>query len=47
MTGVTGSGPWPGTDPLEAQAAVLGDLVGVPSDVTGLPFAPVLVDRRP
>ena len=47
MTGVTGSGPWPGTDPLEAQAAVLGDLVAAPSDVTGLPFAPVLVDRRP
>jgi len=47
VTAVTGAGPWPGTDPLEAQAAVLGDLVDAPAGVEGLPFAPLLVDRGP
>ncbi len=47
MTGITGAGPWPGTDPLAAQSTVLGDLTDVPDDVQGLPFAVLLVDRGP
>lgn len=47
MTGVGGTGPWPGTDPLEAQQAVLGDL-GDPSDgVEGLPWTVRLTERGP
>ncbi|OJV79013.1 MAG: hypothetical protein BGO37_01335 [Cellulomonas sp. 73-92] len=47
MTAVTGAGPWPGTDPLSAAVTVVGDLTDTPSDVEGLPFAPLLVDRGP
>ncbi len=47
MTAVTGAGPWPGTDPLSAAVTVVGDLTDTPSDVDGLPFAPLLVDRGP
>lgn len=47
MTGVTGAGPWPGTEPLAAQSTVLGDLTDVPDDVQGLPFTVLLVDRGP
>lgn len=47
MTAVTGAGPWPGTEPLAAQSVVVGDLTDVPSDVDGLPFAVLLVDRGP
>ena len=35
--GVTGTGPWPGLDVLEAQTVVVGDLVDTPSEVAGLP----------
>jgi hypothetical protein len=47
VTAVTGAGPWPGTEPLEAQTAVVGDLTDTPSGVDGLPFAVLLVDRGP
>lgn len=47
MTAVTGAGPWPGTEPLSAALTVVGDLTETPSDVEGLPFTPVLVDRGP
>ncbi|MBO3084891.1 hypothetical protein [Cellulomonas fengjieae] len=45
--GVTGSGPWPGLDVLEAQTVVVGDLVDVPSEVAGLPFTVTLAERGP
>jgi hypothetical protein len=38
VTAVSGLGPWPGTDVLEAQTVVLGDLGDTPSGVDGLPF---------
>jgi hypothetical protein len=38
VTGVSGLGPWPGTDPLEEQTVVVGDLAAVPEGVDGLPF---------
>jgi hypothetical protein len=38
VTGVSGLGPWPGTDPLEAQTVVVGDLAAAPDGVDGLPF---------
>ena len=38
MTGVSGLGPWPGVDALEAQTVVLGDLTDVPGGLDGLPF---------
>lgn len=44
---VTGSGPWPGTDALEAQSVVVGDLLDTPSEVAGLPFGVTLADRGP
>ncbi|MBI9116066.1 hypothetical protein [Sanguibacter suaedae] len=47
MTGVTGPGPWPGPDVLDAQSAVLGDLVDVPEGVDGLPFTVQLASRGP
>ncbi|GIG30693.1 hypothetical protein [Cellulomonas marina] len=47
MTAVTGAGPWPGTDPLEAQATVVGDLAEVPDGVVGLPFSVLLPARGP
>ncbi|HEY0117853.1 MAG TPA: hypothetical protein VGC04_03630, partial [Cellulomonas sp.] len=47
MTAVTGAGPWPGTEPLQAQTTVMGDLTDVPAGVDGLPFAVLLVDRGP
>ena len=47
MTAVTGAGPWPGTEPLQAQTTVMGDLTDVPAEVEGLPFAVLLVDRGP
>ncbi|WP_309134876.1 hypothetical protein [Cellulomonas sp.] len=47
MTGVTGAGAWPGTDPLEAATTVVGDLADAPSEVDGLPFAPLLPARGP
>ncbi len=47
MTGVTGAGPWPGTDPLAAQRAVLDALTQVAEGVEGLPFTVLLVDRGP
>lgn len=45
--GVTGTGPWPGLDALEAQTVVVGDLVDAPSEVTGLPFTVELPERGP
>lgn len=47
MTAVTGAGPWPGTEPLQAQTTVVEDLTDTPAGVDGLPFAVVLVDRGP
>ncbi|WP_129339296.1 hypothetical protein [Cellulomonas endophytica] len=47
MTAVTGAGPWPGTDVLEAQTQVAGDLAEVPSGVEGLPFSVLLPARGP
>lgn len=47
MTAVTGAGPWPGADALEAQTVVLGELGAPPDGVTGLPFAVVLGQRGP
>jgi len=47
VTAVTGAGPWPGAEPLSAAVTVMGDLTETPSDVEGLPFTPVLVDRGP
>jgi len=38
MTAVSGLGPWEGTDVLEAQTAVMGELTGVPSGLAGWPF---------
>jgi hypothetical protein len=38
VTGVSGLGPWPGTDPLEEQTVVVGDLAAAPDGVDGLPF---------
>jgi hypothetical protein len=38
VTGVSGLGPWPGTDPLEAQTVVVGDLAATPDGLDGLPF---------
>lgn len=46
MTGVSGTGGWPGTDPLEAQSVVVGDLVDT-GDVDGLPFTVTLPARGP
>lgn len=45
--GVTGTGPWPGLDVLEAQTVVVGDLVDTPSEVAGLPFTVQLAERGP
>lgn len=47
MTRVSGRGPWPGDDVLEAQTAVLGTLTDTPYGVTGVPFLPVLAERGP
>ncbi len=47
MTGVTGLGPWPGSDVLEAQAVVVGDLTATPEGVEGIPFAVNPADRGP
>ncbi|ROS78430.1 hypothetical protein [Cellulomonas sp. PhB143] len=38
MTAVSGHGPRPGTDPLEAQQVVLGDLTELPTGVAALPY---------
>ena len=46
MTAVSGVGGWPGTDPLEAQGVVVGDLVDT-GDVEGLPFTVTLGARGP
>ncbi len=45
MIGVSGSGLWPGLDPLEAQLAVFGDLSDAPEGVRGLAFLPQLPAR--
>lgn len=47
MTAVSGLGPWPGAEPLEAQSVVLGDLADVPDGVEGRPFLPRLANRGP
>lgn len=47
MTAVSGVGPWPGTDALEAASTVVGDLGDTPSEVDGHPFAVVLPARGP
>lgn len=45
MTAVSGLGPWEGTDVLEAQTAVLGELTSVPSGLAGWPFLVQLPTR--
>lgn len=45
MTAVSGTGPWPGSEPLEAQTTVLGDVAAAPSGVDGLPWAVRLPER--
>ncbi|BDZ43005.1 hypothetical protein GCM10025865_23040 [Paraoerskovia sediminicola] len=45
MTAVSGHGPRPGTDPLEAQQVVLGDLVELPTGVDAVPFLTQLPSR--
>ncbi|MBO0901063.1 hypothetical protein J1G43_13930 [Cellulomonas sp. zg-ZUI22] len=47
MTAVSGVGPWPGTDALEAATTVVGDLGDTPAEVVGLPFAVLLPARGP
>jgi hypothetical protein len=47
MTGVTGSGLWPGSDALEASSVVVGDLVDLRDGVAGMPFLPTLAGRGP
>ncbi|HEX5333580.1 MAG TPA: hypothetical protein VFW79_13135 [Cellulomonas sp.] len=47
MIAVSGSGPWPGTDVLEAQNVVMGDLAETPDGITGIPFAVRLAARGP
>ncbi|MBD3778969.1 MAG: hypothetical protein IE923_06865 [Micrococcales bacterium] len=47
MTAVSSTGAWPGTDPLEAQQTVLGDLADLPDGVTGLPWTVRLGERGP
>ncbi|MBD7917567.1 hypothetical protein H9657_04640 [Cellulomonas sp. Sa3CUA2] len=47
MTAVSGVGPWPGTDALEAATTVVGDLVDTPDEVDGLPFTVLLPARGP
>ncbi|WP_028047731.1 hypothetical protein [Cellulomonas sp. URHE0023] len=44
---VTGTGPWPGSDVLEAQSVVVGDLLDTPAEVAGLPFTVTLAARGP
>ncbi|GIG38035.1 hypothetical protein [Cellulomonas pakistanensis] len=47
MTAVGGTGPWPGSEPLEAQTTVLGDVAEAPSGVEGLPWTVRLPERGP
>lgn len=47
MTAVSGVGPWPGADVLDAQQVVVGDLVDTPDGVDGVPFAVLLPARGP
>ncbi|WP_158609743.1 hypothetical protein, partial [Cellulomonas triticagri] len=47
MTAVSGTGPWPGTDVLEAQQTVLGDVADLPDGVEGLPWTVRLPERGP
>jgi hypothetical protein len=47
VTAVSGTGPWPGTDVLEAQTAVVGELADAPEGITGIPFAVSLPARGP
>lgn len=47
MTAVGGTGPWPGSEPLEAQTTVLGDVAAAPSGVDGLPWTVRLPERGP
>lgn len=47
MTAVSGLGPWPGVDALEAASTVVGDLADTPSEVAGHPFAVLLPARGP
>ena len=47
MTAVTGRGPWPGTDVLEAQSIVVGVLADTPPEIDGMPFTVQLAARGP
>ena len=45
MTAVAGLGPWAGSDVLEEQTAVVGELTSTPTGVDGLPFLVQLPGR--
>jgi hypothetical protein len=47
VTGVSGVGPWPGTDALESASTVVGDLAGTADEVDGQPFTVLLPARGP
>ncbi|MBU4337070.1 MAG: hypothetical protein KJ548_10900 [Actinobacteria bacterium] len=47
MTGASGLGGWPGSEPLPAQQVALGELTDVPEGVTGLPFLSRSAGRGP
>lgn len=44
---VSGVGPWPGDDQLEAQSAVTGEIAETPDPAVGMPWAVRLPDRGP
>jgi hypothetical protein len=47
VTGVSGTGTWPGADALDAASVVVGDLADGPTGLTGLPFTVLLPGRGP
>lgn len=44
---VSGTGPWPGVDPLEAQSAVTGEVAETPAPAVGVPWVVRLPERGP
>lgn len=44
---ISGVGPWPGIDQLEAQSAVVGEIAEVPDPVAGVPWLSRLPERGP
>jgi hypothetical protein len=47
VTAVGGTGAWPGTEPLEAQQTVIGDLTDLPDGIEGRPWTVRLPERGP